>query len=131
MNNKHEQAFLDFHHKTKVLPDGWTPKDIYKSYFMAGLALASEEREVPHQLHRDLAHYKWICEGHEKELEERAKRIAELEATDEKWNQEVTKWQALAQERLVGQHHCPDWDEMELKPGYIEFAACLCKPETK
>jgi hypothetical protein len=56
--------------------------------------------------------------------------ITEFLARDEEWNREVTKWQALAQERLVGYHFCPDWDEMELIPsiGMIEYAACLCKP---
>jgi len=56
--------------------------------------------------------------------------VERLRKQDEQWNRECTKWQALAQERLVGTHCCPEWDEMELVAGlgFLEFSACTCKP---
>jgi hypothetical protein len=95
MKKTDEKAFLDYHHKSKILPPNWTEKYTYRMCFMAGIRY---ERQKTKNL-----------------------------------NREVTKWQALAQERLVGAHHCPEWDEMLIVPGYgsLEFAVCSCKPAKK
>lgn len=67
---------------------------------------------------------------HAHELAKKDAKIELLNKQDEEWNREATKWQALAQERLIGTHFCPEWDEMKLVAGIGElgFAACSCKP---
>lgn len=46
----------------------------------------------------------------------------------DQWHDSLREAQALAQERLIGPHACPDWDFMELGPGSVEFCCCSCRP---
>jgi hypothetical protein len=37
MKKTDEEAFFDYHHKSKILPPNWTEKDINQMYFNAGI----------------------------------------------------------------------------------------------
>jgi hypothetical protein len=78
-------------------------------------------------LYSDPVRLKHFLAGFQKAQAIDAARIAELEKSDEEWNHNMHKWQAIAQERKVGPHYCPDWDEMFLAEGAQEFCACTCK----
>lgn len=44
MDKKDSDAFLTYHHKTKILDKGWTEKDVNRGYFAAGLRHARDEK---------------------------------------------------------------------------------------
>lgn len=46
MNKRDSDAFLTYHHRTKILDKGWTQKDVYRGYYVAGLEQARQKEST-------------------------------------------------------------------------------------